>query len=382
MPTVTVRAVGDSCTVDYSTAPQFVLGTTKPDASNTGVAQLGKSSRSRAGYTVLTGTGGVLTIDNAFVAAHGAPVTDAETGFTGSRISSMWFDCFVYFTASTATQLYGCVLPGGSGFPAGAPPAVAGVPAAAVVTTNGSGLLSMSYCTSRIAQPDVALSNVQGAWNGKFYRCDFSLGSDGIDFWTTTRGPWVKGCYFHEFTFWASDPKHLSDRIHPGWCHPDFVQHTGAAWSAPDGIIGNTFEVYCSRTYGDYPTLLAWNPRGCFGTAVILTNTSKQHTGVVIQSNWISGGERGVQFAAQGKGFDTGNSWDVSGNRFLPDQAGFIWGVPSPQRYSHIQVACDTGVGMAASSIHDNTYVDGSAVAATATVGGNQYQAHSVDVTR
>lgn len=278
----------------FNSAPDsFVIGTTKPTAANTGIAATGLSTGS------LAVVNGDLTIDDAYLSAK-------------SPLSKLWVKGSVLFTASTAATLTDCYIEGPSGFTAGSPPHEVCVRARSTSTPT-TAVLNLTRCTITCKQPDVGLSSAAGERLGTLTRCDISLGSDGLDWWSNA--PLVYGCYIHDFTFWAHDPKHTNDPTHPGWSHNDAIQFNGNM--AGGYIVGNNIVQAASTSYGDFSTLSSqYDANGYWGRCVIMTPNAGNVTGLQITDNWMLGGDSQVYLAQQSGGaYNSGNSFTARRNR-------------------------------------------------------------------
>jgi hypothetical protein len=310
-----------SCTITDG----FVLGETKPSAANTGLAVLGLTTSD------LTVVNGDLNITPAYMASN------------GNTLDRVWVKGHVVFTGTAPFTISNSVIQGRTF--TGTPPRTALVYARSTSTPT-TAVLNLTNCKIDPVQPDVDIVGVSGERVGKLYRCDIARGSDLVNYWGSN--PDVQGCYGHDFTFWANDPKHTSDGSHPGWSHNDGVQSNGCASGT---IIGNTIDMHADPTYGDAVTLIAGGfPGGAWGSAVMLTG-SVSYVHCDVKKNWIGGGQAPICMPVQSSGAfeDGGCVWEVSGNRFysLPDpystnQRQLIrWGYPK---------------GPLPASVHDNVF--------------------------
>jgi hypothetical protein len=271
--------------------PGFILGVTEPTAANTGLNVLGLTT---ANLRVIVGD---FTINDAYVAAN------------GPLIDRVWVQGFVNFTATTPVTISNSYL--------SARTFTGAAPREAVVRgRNGSAplnaLISLVNCKVAPIQPDVDVSCVAGERIGMTYRCDFSMGSDGVDWWNPC-APNARGCYFHDYSFWDDDPKHTSDGSHPGWSHNDMIQNSGS----DGGVVwGNSFDIRAAVGVGNVSTLTAGGfANRNWGSAVALT-PSNPITNAIVRDNWCRYGEVQIFLPFQtGGSANTGNSWQVFGNR-------------------------------------------------------------------
>lgn len=333
----TVSAGGESAAVAYTvTANQpFTIRKTLPTPAISGIAGLGLTT---ADLTVVNGD---LIIDNAYVAAHGV------------LYQNLLVKGFVVSTATSVprVKLRGCKVQGRT-FTPGSPPYQTLLYARA----SKAAFLDSEFCDLIPVQPDVNLSTGCGERLGSSYRNLISRGSDGLDYWATA-APDVQGCCFLSYSFWADDPKHLKDGTHPGWSHNDYIQNSG---STGGKVIGNAFHGFADPDVGDVAKLIAGGfTRREYGSAVMLTASGAPISGMVIQDNWVYGCEIGIQQPLQS--FATGNSWDVSGNRFALD--GRRKG-PYGGQWQNQLVTVRDSLGTASTDIHDNVYMDDPSVPA------------------
>jgi len=305
-------------------AVPFIYGTTRPDTTNTGLAVNGLTT---ADLTV-AGTPD-LTINDAYVTAH------------GSTLDKLWVKGHINFTASspvtiTNSQIEGRAFTGTAPYDA--------IVHARSTSTPVSATLSFTNCVIKAVQPDVGICTAMGERLGHFDRCDLSLGSDIIDFWWTTGDSGTKsirGCYLHDFSFWANDPKHTNDSVHPGWSHSDAIQMSGG-----DNILieGNNIQHFAASGVGDYATLVGTGnyTNGAYGGCVMITPSGYTVTNLNIKNNWIHGGEGQIHLAVQSGGsYNSGNTMTCTGNRHGVDAhaAG-----PYSGNYNHIFYVWDNGM--------------------------------------
>jgi hypothetical protein len=305
----------------------FVLSETEPTAANTGLNVLGLTTSD------LTVVNGDLTINNTYVAAN------------GTNLDRLWVKGHVIMTATSAVTISNSRIQGRNF--AGAAPWEAIVRArsgSAPVTAT----LSFVNCEIFAVQPDVGISTAAGERLGRFFRCNLWHGSDGIDYWGIA--PDVQGCYLHDYVFWANDPKHTNDGQHPGWSHNDHIQNS----SSSGGVVrGNSIDCRVAVGLGDVATLTGSGfPLRNWGCGVMLTSSSGNITNAVVRQNWIRWGEVQVAMPLQNGSFDTGNSWEVYGNRHDLGQHGYGSGP-----YSKQIIRWGNTKGPTVASVHDNVFL-------------------------
>lgn len=343
-----------------SSGDGFVLGTTKPTAANTGLGVLGLSA---GDLTVINGD---FTLDDSYVSAHAV----------GGVIDRLYVKGFLNFTASTTTTLTNSRIEGRT-FTGKAPQEFV----VRARNYSSGALLNLTNCEVTLVQPDVGISTIGGERLGSLYRCDISMGSDLIDYWDCRNDVSVRGCFIHDYTFWANDPQRVNDPVHPGWAHTDGIQISGSTKTIT--IEGNHFQHYAAQV-ADYDALIA-NPtytNAAYGGVIIMTPTVNIN-GVAIDNNWIHGGDAQVHLATQSGGsFNTGNGFTASGNRH--GYNSHPWG-PYGGNYSRQFYAWDAGMmpsntGIVTGATWDTTADVPAALrgtpmpAVTFSSGANQYQ--------
>jgi hypothetical protein len=259
-------------------------------------------------------------------------------------LDRLWVKGHVRFTSNVARTMSNSVIQGRP-FPTAGNPPLTSIVYARSTATPAAAVLNLTNCEVRCVQPDVNLVCANGERLGKLTRCSFRDGSDLVNYWGSRA--WMEGCHVGPFTFWANDPKHTNDAAHPGWSHNDGIQSNGCA----NGIVrGCIFDMRANPAYGDYATLAATFPGGRWGTAVMLSPSTGVFTNFKIQKNWFGYGQAPVALPFQSGGsFNTGHSWDVSGNRFfaLPDPYG---------TNDHQLVRWGYEMGPLPASVHDNVF--------------------------
>jgi hypothetical protein len=286
-----------SLTTTCTVSEVFTLGETQPGPLNVGLAVSGLAP---ADLDVVAGD---FLMNPAWLAANPLGI-----------VSQKLVKGHVVFTAGATCYLVDSIVQGR--------PFTGAAPRSAIIyARSGSGLLHLTNVEAYPIQPDVGIVCAAGERIGPINRCNFHHGSDLVDYWN--QRPAVYGSWFHDFTFWANDPKHTQDGSHPGWSHNDLIQNSG---SIGGQIRGNRFDCYAATDAGDIGTLTSSGfPAGDWGSSVMLTPTDSTITGMVIEENWFYGAQAPVCLPFQSGGsFNTGNSWIVRNNRFgdLPHKYG------------------------------------------------------------
>jgi hypothetical protein len=261
-----------------ASADTFVLGATKPDASNTGVP-------SGTALTVLNG-------DLKMVAGRTYQNLDIRGFVIG---------------AARATLVNSRVRGRGTGYIK--PGLVNGT-----ATTTGMHLVR---CTLVPDFPRFYLNGFDGS-NCLLERCDMSAICDGA--YVHGDNVQVHGCYLHDFAFFdgSTGTDHANDPAHPGWNHNDGVESLGGSGLE---VIGNSIQCYNSRTVGTPQTALQGGyPNANHVNGVTLAPKHGRIPGFRVTDNWLEGGDILLQIPAKGTGFDTGNDGNIARNRCGADQ--------------------------------------------------------------
>jgi hypothetical protein len=250
----------------------------------------------------------------------------------------------VRFTASIPRTLSNSIVEGRP-FPTPGSPPLTSIVYARSVATPVTAVLNLTNCVIDCVQPDVNLVCANGERLGKCTRTRFMNGSDLVNYWGSR--VWMEGCDVGPFTFWANDQKHKDDASRPFWSHNDGVQSTGCV----DGIVrGCLFDMRANPNFGHYSTLAASFPGGKWGTAVMLS-PKLPVVNFGVWKNWFGYGQAPVSLSYQtaADGYNTGHSWDVSGNRFFA--------LPDPYGTSDYQlIRWGAEMGPLPASVHDNVF--------------------------
>lgn len=285
----------------------------EPTSANTGLSVQGVDP---GDLQVITGSGGVLTIDDAFIAANPA------------GLDRKWFKCFVDFTGSTPYTITNSRGTGPDSFTATAPAREA-LFRARSTSKPLSARLYLTNVESYPTQPDVNVTNVAGERMGTQESVNHWGGSDIIDFWNPCP-MYVYRSKLGPFTVWGNDSKHSADSRFPGRSHNDLCQSSGCS----EGELAyNAFYCYAHPTLGQPTELTAGGyPQLNWGTCVALT-PGNHITGVDVHHNWFRGSECSLFLSWQNGSNDFGNGVSLHDNQFDTNQHGYgPYG--SPARYS------------------------------------------------
>lgn len=302
---------------------QFILGVTKPDATNTGAT----GTLTTYNGTVTMSTAGQVLRN---MDIHGYVVVNAA--------NCQIINCRVRGDGTTAFKGYG------------------------LINAKSTGLL-VDHCT---LIPDLSLWWLNGfdGNDATVQYCHVTQTVDGID----PKGSNVNilGNYVHDLSFFNTSQDHASDSRFPYWTHNDCVQ---ISYGDAIRVEGNNFQAYYSPIVGTPSAAASAYPNRNYSNGISATTYSGRITNCSILNNWFEGGEIGIQIPAQGAGYDTGNSVTIRGNRFGADQ--------HPYGNSYQQVRWTTSIGAVtfAQNIYDSVpsvpaAVQGQLLANPSTAGG------------
>jgi len=283
----------------FNTSP-FTLGTTEPNAANTGYGQLG--------YTA-----GTLTDDNTAAGPNYIYLVSVDnTVVQGLRIHGR-----VQITANNCT-VQGCEIVGHTGI--------------AYDTTANYGLVSSSGTGNvvqynHITQYDPSLSSDNSIWwmvgviltggSCTVYRNDIHDVNDAT--YITGGTQTIAGNYIHDLGF-RNDDSDQSGSTPPSWSHNDGTQVMGGTNHVIDG---NSYVMNWSRQTGMNNTVGNPDPYAeqawpnCHG--VLMQNANNTLTGVKITRNWFKYGTVGPFFTFKA-GDSSGAAHTLTGNRITPNQ--------------------------------------------------------------
>lgn len=306
----TVPAV--TATVTATAAPPFILGATKPDATNTGV-------QTTAALTVqssdLNITSAGTTIQNLDV--HGFVTVNANNVTIRN--------CRVRGRTTAASTSSDPVLQGGN---------QTFVQSALILVAAGVTGTLIEYCETGT---DSYLGYWQNGISGAQFtarRCNVHDTVDAFDV-NAPGGVTIEGCYVHDLSFSSTDGDHKTSSP-PYWTHNDGVQIKGGDGTT---IRGNNFVTYASQVTSYDPngfhtgTALAASPGDPvhpwlnYGAGVTIDNTVTTNT--LITLNWFEGADANFQCNVAPAG--NTNLGEISYNRFGRDQ--HIYPGSSDSRY-------------------------------------------------
>jgi len=328
----------------------FVLGETKPIASNTGLNVLGLTT---GNLTQLNG--------DLLITPSGATCNGNSVPVVNNTIDKVWVKGHVVFTGNVPFTISNSVIQGRSFSTAGSPPRTAMVYARST-STPVTAVLHLTNCEVFPIQPDVNIVCTSGERMGLLTRCNLYRGSDHGNWWGSSLR--MEGCYVHDFTFWTNDSKHANDGFWPNASHNDGGQTNGCVdlWA-----FGNNFDMRADPDYGDYEELISSSspaggfPGGAWGSALMLSCSAGYCTNAKIKKNWFGYGRNPVMMPYQSNGAfaDGGCSWEVSENRFYALPIGYGSG-----RSSRHLIAWGATLGPLPASVWGNVFTNDSTIPA------------------
>ncbi len=289
--------------IRQSATPDFILGITQPNTSNTGYGVLGYTPATLADQP----QGDlIITTDNTVVEGkriHGMVQINANNcTIRGCHIVS-----FVEHTYPGTTH-YGLVSTGGTG----------NVIAYNEITLWDSfdGTDNSGYTPAGGVIPYWPVGVLLTGGSSTVYRNNIH---DVNDLTYTTGGThYIQGNYLHDPMF-RTDDGDQSGSTPAFWSHNDGFQCMGGTNHV---LEGNSFEMKFSDLTG-MPTTANPSPppveqvwRNCHG--VLIQTHNAAISGLSVTRNWFKYGSVCVRFAAGS--FDPGGSVTLTGNRYTPDQ--------------------------------------------------------------
>jgi hypothetical protein len=252
-PTVTTTA-----TVAVTTrpaAPAFILGTTTPNAGNTGIPPGTTLSKIDGDLTVTTDG---ATVDAKDIAGHLYIKAD-NVHVTRTRVRG-WAD--------GALHTYGLI-------------------------SAEAGRTGITIDRSELAPttPTWWLVGIRGS-GFTATRNNIHDTVDGVVLFGASPAT-VSGNYIHDLAFFDDSGDHAFDPYHPGWTHNDGVQVEGGTGHR---ITGNTLRGYASTTSGMPRTLKAGGfPHLERPVPVTVSPYRAPATALTVEQNWLEGGEAAFQ---------------------------------------------------------------------------------------
>jgi hypothetical protein len=307
----------------------FVLGVTKPVASNSGLAVNNPT------LTVVKATSG-----------------DTITHSTdGAVYNNMDFQSFVVENGKKVT--YNNCRFRGAAVPITKPYALINTPSSMTTADRPT----LNFCTLKPTTPIYFRNCTKGGIIVN--RCDLSGATDLLNNGGTGQIITATGCYLHDVTTWdgSAGSEHASDTRFPGATHNDMFECFGGLGHS---LVGCNMEAYFNTDYGNPNSFKPWTRGGsgngatyplnnyCNGITVAAAVSVSSGT---LTNNWFHGGEIGFQAPAYGGGHDSGHNWVFRGNRFGVDQHPY-------SGTSYQQIRWSKGMGtfdIDASNVYDTT---------------------------
>jgi hypothetical protein len=272
----------------------FTLGTTRPDATNTGL------------------TGAPLT------AYHGNLVVTVA----GTHLLNMDIYGTVKIQAANV-YMFNCRVRGNNNFGHLNPDGTTTSGEDFLIDTRSSACVNFTAerCQTKPDYPNPFYSGVIGH-DMTLNRCDISESTDGIGIYNTTNngGPSrtsVLGCYIHDLTFWTQAGTGL--KVHPSdtKTHNDGIQQQGNTGTI---VTGNNIQGFFSKTVGEQTYLAQGYSYGACNAAIQYNKTVGGTCSLIVKYNWIDGGTASLNSAGGVPGIDVG---EASYNRFGHKQINY-----------------------------------------------------------
>lgn len=253
------------------TVPTFVLGTTKPALTNTGVTAAELAGVPRTSY-VGDHTGGQVLIQNLEVTGRVRP---------RSGVASTWRNVRAVGATRNPT---------------------AGNPEWLFDCGNGQPPQRFEFCTAAPANPNPGWNGF-GWQNYTAYRSVVSMAVDGFALFNPAGGPanvTLQGCLVYDLSGYTGSQAYTGHS--DGYTHNDAAQLQGGSNML---IEGCNFIARWGNKTGTKKNL----------AAIMLNDNTGPLTNVVIRNNWFDGGE----VAVNGMGLSPGSTITLEGNRFGSD---------------------------------------------------------------
>lgn len=276
--------------------PPFVLGVTKPDATNTGVP---------AGMALTPwgdGTGDYY-------------ITTAGTVLEGRDIYGS------VIVQAPYVKIKNCRIRGKNST---SPSGYSTAPALVTGNANSDGL-EIERSTLVADAPTYWRCGVKAAKTHTLRRCNVHHVIDGVNARDASCRLIAEGNWIHDLFFIYNSPDQTGSTYKPGWTHNDCIQLSGGDWAptlGPTGghrIVGNALDGKIAGDAGDYQVLIDDPDRYAdlqWGSPITVSPDNGKVTGVFIDSNWMTGGasafQAGFTAVAPGPNADFGT---VSNNR-------------------------------------------------------------------
>jgi hypothetical protein len=257
-----------------ATTSSFVLGTTKPDATNTGIPA-GTVLKPVSGDLIITTDG--ASVDSLDIAGH-LIIKANNVKVTRTRVRG-WAD--------GAFHTYGLI-------------------------SCEAGKTGITIDRSELAPttPTWWLVGIKGT-GFTATRNNIHDTVDGILIYGATPAV-AEGNYVHDLSFFNNSTDQATDPYHPYWTHNDAVQITGGSGHR---VVGNTLRGWASPNSGTPATLINNGfPYRERPVPVTISPYKSPSTGLVIERNWLEGGEAAFQMNELNSGTNQ-NVGSVAGNR-------------------------------------------------------------------
>ena len=293
----------------------FILGMTKPDATNTGVP----------GSAPLTQYIGPATL------------TAPNINYDG-----LIFSNFMKLRASaTGSTFTNCLFQG---------PTVAPLGQSALLSSEpGIDGIEITRCTFRPRVPGYYVNGIYG-WGGvTISRCDISRVVDGIDPFGGSY--FVFGNYIHDFAHYSPSPTNGDNQT-----HNDAMQIQGGSGTV---VVGNNFQAFADMAVST-DTLGLLGPQNQVNSCMMIKPDVSDISSLTVTDNWLDGGMYSINIANRSASpvRTIGNLGRIQRNRFGRKQS-----IQGPGGNSTFTIdlpktsVCDTGDG----TPNQNLYADSGA---------------------
>lgn len=308
--TLTVTdSVGATNTASVTVGPDnFILGTTKPTAANSGAGVV---------RAFPTGSGGTLTGNQAVGGSTvlSNRVINGDVTLSGT---AQLLDCVVHgkvICTGSANRVENNLIDFATGSDYGASAGVSGGDVWAVLCNNATSQAQVWFNTIRCRTSTYKVNGI-GARNFYAYRNDISAVVDGMSVYclsaaSTSANVRIEGNYIHELQFNSPDPNHNASGGFASSTHNDGIQFQGNADTI--SVKGNSIDATWSTVVGTNVTNTSqlqppnWNQLA----AIMLTPNVISTEAITFDSNWFDDGVYTVNGGAAAGGIFT-----FTNNRF------------------------------------------------------------------
>jgi len=276
----------------------FVLGTTKPSASNTGVGVLRPAPTSSSTTTMAaltTSTTQTITAKRITgnLVVNGGTVTVKDSIIDGfvkvNGGTANLENCEIRMSVKPTTDTWG-------------------------LYTGTGGTAKLEFCTIHSTNPSIYVAGGVGAKNITVRRCNIYDVMDGIDVYNVTSASGalntiVEGNYIHDLLYLTGETRQPD-----GVTHCDGIQFQGGSGGS---IVGNYISASASTKYSTAPKFKdGSHPQAL--SCLMLTPNVGPISDLVVSKNWFDGGEIDINGGALDR--KTGNTGTIAGNRFGRNQ--------------------------------------------------------------